>query len=39
MKNEFLNQADYVRYAIAKLWKYVKINIQTSSDSFLQSIL
>ena len=32
---KFLKQAYYIGYVIAKLREYVKINIQTSSDSFL----
>ena len=39
MENEILNQANYIGYVSAKLSEYVKINMQTSSDSFLQGIL
>ena len=35
----FLKQAIYVRYVIAKLSKFVQINLQNSADSFLQKIL
>ena len=36
---KFLKQATYIRYVIARLSKFVQINIQTSLDSFLQKIL
>ena len=33
---KLLKQATYIRYVLAKLSKFVQINTQTSSDSFLQ---
>ena len=38
-KMKFLKEATYIRYVIAKLSKYVQINMLTSSDFFLQKIL
>ena len=35
---KFLKQANYVEYVIAKLSKYIKISMQTFSDSILQTI-
>ena len=37
-KMKFLKQIDHIRYVIAKLSKFVKVNMHTSSDSFLQMI-
>ena len=37
-KRKFFKQADYIGYVIAKLSKYVKINMDTSSDCFLQKL-
>ena len=36
---KFLKQATNVRYVIAKLLKFVQLNMQTFSDSFLPRIL
>ena len=38
-KMKFLKLADYIGYVIAKLLKYVEINMQTFSDSYLQKVL
>ena len=38
-KTKFLKQTAYSGYVIAKLSKYVKISLQTYSDSLLQRIL
>ena len=38
-KMKFLKLANCIGYVIAKLSKYVKISMQTSSDSFLLRIL
>ena len=35
-KMKFLKQATYVRFVTAKLSKFIKIDVQASSDSFLQ---
>ena len=39
LENEILKQADYIGYKIAKLSMYVKISMQTSSDSVLQRVV
>ena len=36
---KFLKQSDYIGYLITKLPKHVKISMQTSPNSFLQSIV
>ena len=38
-KMKFLNQATYIRYAIVKLSKFIQIDIQASSGSFLHRII
>ena len=39
LENQILEQANYVRYVIAKLSKFIQVSMQVSSDSFLQWIL
>ena len=39
LKMKFLEQATYITYVTAKLLKFVQISTQTSSDSFLQTII
>ena len=36
---EFLKQATYIRYVIAKLSKFVQIFMQNSSDSFYRGFV
>ena len=36
---KFLKQSDYIGYLITRLPKHFKISMQTSPDSFLQSII
>lgn len=34
VRKKLLKQADYIKYLIARLTKYIKLNMQISSDSF-----